>query len=121
MNRRSWARAVLLVDGFGCALASAGALASNRGGREVAPIASYRSPLSVALGVTSATMLAAARSARDEDLRRAALVNGLWSVGCITSLSRQHTPITRALVGATAVADAAMALTQWSLRSRVTG
>lgn len=121
MNRRSCARAILLADGFGCALACAGALASNRFGREMAPIASYRSSLSVALGITSASLFAAARSARDEDLGRAALVNGIWTVGCVASLSRQHTSITRTLVRATAIADAFMALAQWHLRSRATG
>ncbi len=117
MTRRSWARAALMADGVGCALAAVGALAIGRLGDELDPISSARIPLGAALAVTSAMLLGSARDARDRDLSRAALVNTAWALGCTAALTARHTRTSRLLVATTAVADAAMAVTQWSLRS----
>lgn len=116
MDRHTWARAVFLADGIGCGLAALAVLPSARYCPAMRPIATVRTPLALALAGTSALLLTSARTADDGALARAAIVNAGWTAGCLAGMAARHTPVTRFLTGATAALDAAMAVTQWSLR-----
>lgn len=86
-------------------------------GPQMRPIASVGGPLTVALGATTALLLKSARATSKSDLRRCALLNVAWTLGCTVGLTAPHTRATRLLVGATAVFDAVMAASQWRLQS----
>lgn len=120
MTPQYWARAILAVDGCGCALAAVAALGSHRFGRSVELISKSRVPLAVALSMTSGLLLSSAASARvrNADLERAATINSIWAIACLVGLRYPQTRVSRTLVAATAALDGGAAVVQWLCRSQ---
>lgn len=117
-NRAGFARGLLVLDGVGCAAAGGVVLASKPLVRFVDPSLRARVPLAVALGATSALLLAGARRPEpaNPDLERAAAVNAAWAATCLVALARPASTTGAVLIAVTAVLDGATGAAQWLLR-----
>lgn len=120
MDRRDLARTVLAADGAGCAAAAFAVLCSDRVLGAVDPSLRSRRPVALALGVTSAVLLAGAARARPraEDLTGAAVMNAGWVATCLLALAGRPSAAGAALLTGTAVFDATAAALQWYLKPR---
>ncbi|MFD6857356.1 hypothetical protein ACFWCF_08450 [Rhodococcus sp. NPDC060090] len=118
MNRDELARAVLGLDGIGCAAAAVAVSLDERAAGSVDPSQRVRVPVAVALGATSVVLVRAAvrRPARRRDLEIAAAVNLGWVAACCVGLSRAPSRLGRGLLITTALSDGVAAVAQWSLR-----
>jgi len=119
LRQQRWSRRVLIADGLACALAAGTVLGTHRLGSALEPISRARAPIALGLSVTSALLLSSAGRAqvRDADLEAAAIVNFGWVAACAMASARTQTPVSAALIAATAAFDAAAGVAQWILRS----
>lgn len=120
-KRHRLARAVLAVDGAGCAAAAVTIAGSERFAGSFDPSLRSRRPVAVALGATSALLIASAVRDRptNRDLERAALVNTGWVGACLAGLAAPPPRAGVLILAATAVLDGAAAAVQLSLRSKL--
>lgn len=117
MKRLFNARSVLVADGLGCAAAASAVLGSELVASSIDRTLKSRQIVGIALGATSATLLAGAVRARGSDLALSAAINVAWIGVCLVALSRRPAGPGVALIAATAVFDGAAATAQWRLRS----
>lgn len=107
-------KAVLLVDGLGCAAAAA-AVSMPRVYRVVDPELTTQSAVRKGLLVTSGVCILGAVTNPRRMLQPAAVVNAGWVGACLCSFKHQRTVLGRVLAAGTAVFDAAAGSVQWRL------
>ena len=120
MTRDRLARGVLAADGLGCATAAGVVLGSERVVASFDPSLRVRWPLAMALGATSALLVAGAihKQPTNRVLERAAAVNAGWVTACLVGLLlRRPSGSGIALLATTAVLDGAAAIAQLAVRS----
>ncbi len=117
--RRQLARGVLIADAVGCAAAASLVLSNERAVGSFAPSQRARGSVAIALGATSALLVAGAvgKQPTNRDLELAAGVNAGWVTACLLGLLHRPSRTGKVILASTAVLDGAASIAQLTLRS----